>query len=216
MAYRRLDIDTSAPESVRGLIKHIEDLSFSDVHSMLRLPISNYGITAGCNFAITHVLMSIIGGVSTTLYKQEGKVGTRFKCVLEDYYPWDLEPSGILPKKDAACAINEVFRNPLTHNLGIDVKKKSKGLIVKVKRLKTQSRGGRNRGLTEKQIENLEVSKTRPNMPATVTKTSQETVLLVEGLYWGIRRMIERLSADRRRMFDADAFLSSYGQTGKA
>ena len=189
------------------LIRHIEDLSFSDVHSMLRLPVSNYGINAGCNFAITHVLMSVISGVSTTLYKEKGLVGERFVGVLEEYYPWELEPSGVLPKEEAASAIYEVFRNPLTHDLGLDLKDKAKGRVVKVKRLKTALRSGRDRGLTEKQIEEIEASTIRPRMSASITGTDQKAVLLVEGLYWGVRRMIERLASDHQRMSAADAFL---------
>ncbi|MFZ3090455.1 MAG: hypothetical protein WA240_07520 [Nitrospirota bacterium] len=207
MAYKSLVLDTSTPQKVRELIVHIEALSFSDVHSMLRLPVMNYHIAAGCNFAITHVLMSIIGGISTTLYKQQGQVGDRFIGLLKDYYPWDLEPKGILPAADAADAIYNVFRNPLTHDLGLDLKQKSKGIVVKIKRLKTTSGGGRDRGLTEKQIEHLEVSQSRPTMSATVAATSQKKILLVEGLYWGTRRMIERLSADNKRMIVAENFL---------
>ncbi len=126
MAYKPLVLDASTPQKVRGLIVHIETLSFSDVHSMLRLPLMNYRIAAGCNFAITQVLMSVIGGISTTLYKQHGNVGDRFIGLLKDYYPWDLEPTGILPAADAADAIYNVFRNPLTHDLGLDLKQKSK------------------------------------------------------------------------------------------
>jgi len=32
------------------------------VHTMLRLPVPNYRLRAGCNFAITHVLTTAIGG----------------------------------------------------------------------------------------------------------------------------------------------------------
>ena len=209
MTYQAIKIDPQTPVRVKNLLKHV-DLSFSDVHSMLRLPITNYGISAGCNFAITHVLMSVIGGVSTTLYKQNGHVGTRFIGVLEDYFPWELEPKGILPKNDAAKTIYNIFRNPLTHDLGLDVKQHSKGLAVKVKRLKTASQGGKDRGLTERQIELLEAGNTRPKMSATVTATAQKKVLLVEGLYWGVRIMIERLTADNKRVSAADNFLAKF------
>ncbi len=188
---------------------HIESLSFSDVHSMLRLPIHNYRLSAGCNFAIAHVLMAVIGGVSTTLYRHTGKVGERFTGVLVDYFPWDLEPSGSVSPKDGADAIYEVFRNPLTHDLGLDLKKKSTGLKVKFKRLKTSTRKGTDRGLTERQIESLERSQVRPTMSATVTLASDKKVLLIEGLYWGLRRMIERLTADQKRMSAAEQFLAS-------
>ncbi len=209
MSYQPLHIPTSTSPNVRGLIHHIESLSFSDVHSMLRLPIHNYRLSAGCNFAIAHVLMAVIGGVSTTLYRHTGRVGERFIGVLEDYFPWDLEPSGSVSPKDGAEAIYEVFRNPLTHDLGLDVKKKSAGLKVKYKRLKTSTPKGTDRGLTERYIEKLESSVVRPNMSATVTLASHKRVLLIEGLYWGVRRMIERLAADQRRMNTAEQFLAT-------
>jgi hypothetical protein len=207
MTYRQLQIDPLTPQRVRGLIHHI-DLSFSDVHAMLRLPIANYRITAGCNFAITHVLMSVIGGASTTLYKQTGQVGARFVGLLEDYYPWSLEPPGMPAKGDAAKTIYEVFRNPLTHDLGIDVKGKSKGFVVKTKRLKTFTSSGRDRGLTERKIAALETNGNRPNMSPTLTTTNNKSVLLVEGLYWGVRRMIESITHDHTRMAAADSFIA--------
>jgi hypothetical protein len=206
MSYQPLHIPPSTSPNVRGLIHHIENRSFSDVHSMLRLPIHNYRLSAGCNFAIAHVLMAVIGGVSTTLYRHTGRAGERFIGVLEDYFPWDIEPSGIVSPKDGAEAIYEVFRNPLTHDLGLDVKKKSTGLKVKYKRLKTSTPKGTDRGLTERYIEKLEFSVVRPNMSATVTLASHKRVLLIEGLYWGVRRMIERLAADQKRMHAAEQF----------
>lgn len=207
MSYQPLHIPPSTSPNVRGLIHHIENLSFSDVHSMLRLPIHNYRLSVGCNFAIAHVLMAVIGGVSTTLYRHTGRVGERFIGVLEDYFPWDLEPGGSASPKDGAEAIYEVFRNPLTHDLGLDVKKKSAGLKVKYKRLKTSTPKGTDRGQTERYIEKLEVSAARPTMSATVTLASHKRVLLIEGLYWGVRRMIERLAADQKRMHAAEQFL---------
>ena len=103
-----------------------------------------------------------------------------------------------------------MFRNPLTHDLGLDIKQHSKGLVVKIKRLKTATNGGSNRGLTEKQIELIEVGKNRFNMSATVTATPQKKALLVEGLYWGVRIMIERLTADNSKMLAADTFLAKF------
>jgi len=209
MSYQQLNIPPSTSPNVKVLIHHIENLSFSDVHSMLRLPVQTYCLLAGCNFAIAHVLMAVIGGVSTTLYRHTGKVGERFTGVLIDYFPWDLEPIGSVLPKDGADAIYEVFRNPLTHDLGLDLKKKSVGLKVKYKRLKTSTRSGKDRGLTERYIEKLEISPVRPAMSATVTLASHKKVLLIEGLYWGVRRMIERLAADQKRMSIAENFLAS-------
>jgi len=161
MPYQPLNLPSSTPTKVRALIHRIEALSFSDVHSMLRLPLHHYRLAAGCNFAIVHVLMAVIGGVSTTLYRHTGRVGERFTGVLLNYFPWDLEPTGTVPPADAADIIYEVFRNPITHELGLDIRQKSSGIQVKIKRMKTSTRAGRDRGLTERQIEKLEASPTR-------------------------------------------------------
>lgn len=209
MAYRSLILPPSTPPKVRGLIHRIEVLSFSDVHSMLRLPLHNYRLGAGCNFAIAHVLMAVIAGVSSTLYRHTGRVGERFTGVLVEYFPWDLESSGSVPPKDAADIIYEVFRNPITHDLGLDLKKKSTGLQIKIKRMKTTAPKNRDRGLTERQIETLEASSSRPHMSAAVTVAAHKKVLFVEALYWGVRRMIERLAADVPRMQSAEKFLAS-------
>jgi hypothetical protein len=153
--------------------------------------------------------MAVIGGVSTTLYRHTGQVGDRFTGVLVDYFPWNKEPSSNVSPTDAADAIYSVFRNPITHDLGLDLKKKSAGLKVKVKRLKTVTIRGADRGLTERQIEALERSPIRPQMSATVTLAPHKKVLLVEWLYWGVRRMIENLTADPKRMHAAENFLAS-------
>jgi len=57
----------------RNLILGVEKSSFSDVHAMLRLPLKSVALGAGCNFAIAHVLMAVIGGVSATLYEPKLK-----------------------------------------------------------------------------------------------------------------------------------------------
>jgi hypothetical protein len=45
-------------------------------------------------------------------------------------------------------------------------------------------------------------------MSATLTATSGTQTLLVEALYWGVRRMIENISADKTKMKIAEKFLS--------
>lgn len=74
MGYVRLQLSESTPVAVQHFIERtIEDLYFSDVHAMLRLPLPDKGIVAGQNFAITQVLMAVISGVSITLYDQKGE-----------------------------------------------------------------------------------------------------------------------------------------------
>ena len=206
MPYQTVSIPAHTLPRVTALIRRLEDHYFRDVHCLLRLPVPNYRLTAGCNFAIAQVLMSVVGGLSTTLYARGGESGRRFKKLLIDYYPWDLEPSHTVTPQQGAEVIYSVFRNPLAHNLGIDVGKKARTPAVKVKRLGTK--GGK-RGLPEKTIELLERADGRVTMSATVTLRSDATVLLVEALYWGIRVMIERLVNDGPRMSCAETYLAS-------
>jgi hypothetical protein len=55
-------------------------------------------------------------------------------------------------------------------------------------------------GLSESFIETeLEGYDRRTGMSATLTATSGTQTLLVEALYWGVRRMIENISADKTK-----------------
>lgn len=204
MGYQPLALHLSTPLSVKRLIDRLERLSFSDVHTMLRLPVRNYRLDAGCNFAIAQVLMTAIGGISTTLYRQGNSDSERFRGLLRDHYQWQLEPTRDVTADEAARIIYQVFRNPLTHDLGLDLHGRSTGIKVKVKRLQ-RSQGG----LPELWIEKLEKAKTRPRMSSTVTVRPDAKVLLVEALYWGLRRMVEAMTRDAQLMGRAEAFLAS-------
>jgi hypothetical protein len=105
VTYRRLQLNAATPAAVRHFIKRtIEDLYFSDIHAMLRLPLPSQGIVAGQNFAITQVLMAVVSSVSITLYDSKGESGELFKSVVEEFFPWDEEPSNDVPPKAAATS----------------------------------------------------------------------------------------------------------------
>lgn len=205
MPYRQLKVDPKAPARVKALVERVENHYLRDVHCMLRLPLSHYGLTAGCNFAIAQVLMATIGGVSVTLYSQSGRSGRSFKNLLVDYYPWDLEPKTTLKPANGAEIIYSVFRNPLTHDLGLGLEKKATTPKVLIKRLVTENK---TRGLPEATIERIEDTENRFRMSATLTAQPDATVLLVEALYWGVRVMLERLTRDASRIQKADTFLA--------
>jgi len=176
---------------------------------MLWLPEPDYGLSAGCNFAITQVLMGAISGVSTILYMpsmHSGQSGLRFKNLLVEYYPWDLESSQSIAPKQAAEVLYAVFRNPLAHDLGLGLQKKATTPKVLIKRLTTKNG---TRGLPEETIEEIESTNKRFGMSATLMVQNDATVLLVEALYWGVRVLLERLTKDTGRMQNAEAFLAS-------
>jgi 16S rRNA U516 pseudouridylate synthase RsuA-like enzyme len=82
-----------------------------------------------------------------------------------------------------------------------------KNYAVKVKRIVNANK---TKGHNEQWLENLEASQTRPKMEQTLKVVSHKKVLLVEGLYRGTRRMIEKLTTDAQKMQKAERFLRSY------
>jgi hypothetical protein len=204
MPYIELKLQHGAPSRVKQLLRVLEDHYLRDVHTMLRLPVTDFGLSSGCNFAVTQVLTATISGVSVTLYSHSGGKGKRFMDSLVDYYPWDLEPASRLSPQECAGIIYKVFRNPLTHDLGFDLEKKAKTSKVLIKRLSNNIGG-----LSENLIEQIENTSKRFSMSSTITVQPDATILLVEALYWGMRVMLERLTADIGRMQKADSFLAS-------
>lgn len=173
---------------------------------MLRLPEPDCQIEAGCNFAVAQVLLSVVSGASVTLYEHSGHKGVRFKGVLEHYYPWAEEPVPTRDDREHARQIYSLFRNPLTHDLGLDLERKQRTHKVIVKRITT---GDGSRGHSESGVEMLEAER-RPARLSPVLKTENgRVVLLVEAFYWGVRQMLVRLSSDHARRASAETFLES-------
>jgi hypothetical protein len=223
MAYQPLDLDPSTPSLTRAFITGtIEPLYFSDVHAILRLPIRTQGITGGGNFAVIHVLLATIGGASTVLAKQSTKVKASFMDAMKRYYPWDAEADGTLTEdaRDRALTVLiDEFRNPLTHSFGIESRPDKHGALRPVMRnyrLKAirMQHGENESGLPEEMIEHLESSREWPfaEMAITVSIELHKKTVNVERLYWGTRRMIERITEDQEAMRRAECFLTSPAQ----
>ena len=57
-----------SPDTAK-LIRDQLEPQLTDVHAMLRLPIDgDPGLRGGCNLSVTQVLLSVISGVSVTVY----------------------------------------------------------------------------------------------------------------------------------------------------
>ncbi len=186
--YQPLKMSRHVGPLAKGLVQHI-DMLLGDVHSMLRLPLSEEGLTHGCNFAAALVLLEVIGGISATLFQATGGSGERYKQLLEKYYPWDAE--GETQSGKAARELYKWWRNPLAHELGISGKK---GAV------------GKN-GYPEDVLERLEVSPTPPSKTLQLIAADDRVHLSVETLYWGTRVMIERLMEDPHMIKKAEAYL---------
>jgi hypothetical protein len=175
---------------------------------MLRLPAPHLDITPGCNFAIAQVLAAVVSGVSVTLYAHSGSKGQRFKSLLVNYYPWSEEPIHERGDVEHARMIYALFRNPLTHDLGLDLERRQRTQKVLIKRLTTED--GR-AGHTESGVEALEFAERPPRLSPVLRVEEGRVVLLVEAFYWGVRKMLLKLNADAARVAKAEAFLASIG-----
>jgi hypothetical protein len=166
---------------------------------MFRLPMPQQDIEAGCNFAAANTLLSLVRGCSVTLYQQGSQPrqsGQFFKGALRAFYPWDSEPPEGASKDRAIELLYHRFRNPLAHAFGIQ-ERKQKGLVLGIGKGTSQ----------EADIEALEMLTSRPVGLPTIAIVPGSTTLIVEGLYWGVREMVRRLTTDENRMKAADAYL---------
>ena len=207
MSYQPLTLDEKTPSVVERFVRQHLEMQFHDIHCMLRLPLPEVDIKAGCNFAVANSLLSLVSGLSAFLTENidtSGNSGSKFKEVLLNYYPWDLQPPVNSTKERSVDHLYEYFRNPLAHSLGI----RSKGnfLIVIAKG-----------NLSEQKIEKLEQS-TIPQAqaieytPITLNNEQIERITLyVEYFYWGVREMLKRLSMDAAQMQKTEQGLKSLG-----
>lgn len=217
MPYRPLNA-TRAPNSIRDFIATHVDMQFADVHAMLRLPLDEDGMAAGCNFACVSTLCAIIAGASTIVYSQTGSNGERFKGVLNDYYPWRTQPKGGVSQGEAVAALYSDYRNPLAHAWGVSTKEvgrhPNKRIIMDGN---AKVLGVVKQALTEQAIGELETPSGRaPSWltPAVVLNASGGFDLYPHSLYWGTRRMVEALTRDRTRMRQTVALFATMRTPG--
>ena len=209
MAYQSLTIDSSTPKVAEHFIRQHLDIQFNDIHCMLRLPLPELGLTAGCNFATANSLLALVSGISSLLtdnFDTSGQSGDFFKKILLDYYPWDLQPPERSTKERSIDHLYDYFRNPLVHSLGI--KTRGNFLVVVAKN-----------GISETEIEKLEQSHSSPGpaivyTPIVVKNEQIEQITLnVDNFYWGVREMLKRLSSDTNQMQKTEQNMKLQGLT---
>jgi len=209
MAYKQLILDKQTPPVVEHFVRQHLDMQFNDVHCMLRLPLPEFELSAGCNFAIANSLCALVSGISSLLtdnFDTSRQSGDLFKKILQDYYPWDLQPSQGSTQERSIDHLYDYFRNPLAHSLGI--KTRGNFLVVIAKN-----------GLSEAAIEKLEQSQFSPGpaivyTPITIKNEQIEQITLdVANFYWGIREMLKRLSNDTNQMRKIEQNMKSQGLT---
>ena len=207
MSYQPLTLDEKTPSVVEHFVRQHLEMQFHDIHCMLRLPLPEQDIKAGCNFAVANSLLSLVSGLSALLTENidtTGNSGSKFKEVLLNYYPWDLQPPVNGGKERGVDHLYEYFRNPLAHSLGL--RRKGNFLIVIAKGI-----------LSEQEIEKLEQSTTPHAQAVEYTPVTfnneriEQITLYVEYFYWGVREMLKRLSMDTVQMQKTEQGLKSLG-----
>ena len=204
--FQPLKLDVSCPLTFSDFVsKKLEKHFLAPVHEMFRYPLLNRSRETHFEFTIANNLLAVISGLSTLCYKPKkirGDTGDRFRKTLIDHYPWQEEPTGGLPQHEWALELYKTYRNSLAHALGIE----RKGALIKFLRIRAK-RGDKFRGHSERKLKAIETSVARPGWSPTLQKDSLRTVLHLEGLYWGTRRLTENLSASTLQMKQADAYL---------
>jgi hypothetical protein len=124
MAYVKLDLPETLPDSVSVVIREGVEPLLQDVHWMLATAIAEQADTGPrrqLQVPIAHVLLATVAGVSAKLLHAPGKKnGERFKECLIRFFPWDIDPAAGVSNEEAAKILYEVFRNPLVHRLGLN------------------------------------------------------------------------------------------------
>lgn len=218
--YRPVRIYVSAPASVITFIRDPVEWTLQDVRAMLRLPLPDVGISAGCNFSIAEILLAFISGLATVFFDASADPRYRFIGLLRAHYPWHTEAHHVYNKVDSKSGppiLYDVFRNPFAHSLGVDttvvggpratkrVVRRSRRLRVSVARL-GMSEGGT--GLTEAMLQELDAPRRPIWLQPTIIRDEDGIQLSVEAMYWGVRGLLEALTRDNETLDHARRFLS--------
>ena len=198
--YTPLSLHPETPPNLRQAINNSLELLLRDVRALLQLPKPERGFHAGGNYLAIIGLCSVIAASSRFLYPRKFGDGKAFKKLLSDRFPWDFEPSVGLRGEEAAEVLYKVFRNSLVHSAGLAIEQRGQGgnktYVIKPPTL--QPKVKKYNGLSDKTLRGYESSLERPGFSATLIRRESEQVMvvLVEGLYWGVRRMITDLVDD--------------------
>lgn len=183
--------------SLKKLLEVQIDMQINDIRTMFQLPKPEVGLDAGCNFAITAILLNVVSGSSVLFYDvdpvdpikvfKSGNRGKRFREVLDRYYPWPGDDD--LPKQQCIALLYDQTRNLLTHSLGLDTP------VIKQIVLSKEA-------LNSAQINELEDSLSRPPWAfKTIVKLKSapgydKLAISIPALYWGVHRMLHNIFSD--------------------
>ncbi|MCY3829853.1 MAG: hypothetical protein OXF89_12020 [Rhodospirillaceae bacterium] len=163
---------------------------------------------------IALVLLATVAGISKILFhlptefdQVRYKDRIQFVECLKGYFPWDIDPpKGVFPE-EAVEILYDVFRNPLVHALGFT---KAGMPTVRIGQL------FRGTDDPENSIEALERLEEKPYTEPCLSVTQEESVLLVDPFYWGVRKLVERWSGDDTQVLHAEGRLRKPASQSRA
>jgi hypothetical protein len=116
---------------------------------------------------------------------------------MNDYFPWRLQPKGSASQPESVAAIYADYRNPLAHAWAVCTKEAGKHPNKRgIMNASAKVLGVVKHALTEAAVAALETPTGRaPSWltPAVVRNAAGGFDLYPHSLYWGTRRMVERL-----------------------
>jgi hypothetical protein len=209
MAYTNLQLNEAVPTVVKNFVRNQLDMQFADVHCMLRLPIIEADLHAGFNFAAANSLLALVSGISALIspgINTHRQSGDKFKEVLIKYYPWDIQPP-VPSDKNIEVVVDHLYqylRNPLAHTLGL---KPAGNFLVTIVKDPMQ----------EAEIVTLEQNDSPSYQAVEYTPVNmngeqiEQISLYIATFYWGVRKMLTRLTEDTAQMTNTERELLALG-----
>jgi hypothetical protein len=187
MPYHPLQLGDHVPGELRQFIANTHEPYLSQVHLLLSSALPGTDDAPGNQFQLSAavMLLCVIAETASTLSLIEKRSGERFVLTMERFYPWDLDPPQGLVPVGAAHVLYKVFRNPLVHTSTAPPRRQR---VVKIGSVFPNP----------KRIEEIETMIERPGQ-SSVVREGHKHVLWVDTLYWGVREMIRRTTADQQR-----------------
>lgn len=176
-----------------------------DVRAMLRLPLPDAGITAGCNLAAVHVLLNVLSGLSRLMGTSPKRSDAAFRTFVARWYPWRQEPSrSVFRQKRGTEALYDSFRTGFAHDLGLLLES---GPVDRRGQVRPKFRiTGRQLGVTKQPslspavLNELDDVVVRPSWVGPTVAADGKVGLLVDAvaLYWGVRRLVFDHTSNKR------------------
>ena len=210
-----LQLGAPAAADVKSLFHFAVRPHLQDVRKMLRLPLPEAGITAGCNFAAVHVLLNVLSGLSRLLVPGPANSGKAFKAFVERFYPWRLEPPrSRYRRRRGTAALYDSFRTGFSHDLGLLLETTPVDGGDVRGRIRTEGRQlgvVKQPSLSPAALVELDGVRLRPEWVGPTVVADGRHGLLIDAvaLYWGIRRVVFDFTSQRKRVLERRHMLDS-------